>query len=146
MTAKPIIAATAACLALAACSKGEPPAGGEASAGASRQADVAAKSNEIPAAMQGRWGLAAADCASAGAEGLLEIGPMNLRFHESIARLMNVADESKTHIKGSFSWSGEGSDWDGAAALDLRDGGRTLVLTAQGANAAPGPQTFSRCQ
>lgn len=153
MTAKAILAASAACLMLAACSKGEAPAPGpsdSAAAIAAAASEAAAtaepRANEIPAAMQGRWGLVAADCSSTtgDAKGLLEIGPMNLKFFESIARLMNVAEDSKTHIKASFSWSGEGSDWDGDATLDLKDGGKTLVLAEQGAK-APAPQTYVRC-
>lgn len=150
MTARTILALSAACLALASCSKGEEPQAGEstAAAAASQAPGAAAVSNEIPAAMQGRWGMVAADCTSTkgDAKGLIEIGPMNLKFYESIARLMSVAEDTKTHIKATFAWSGEGQDWTNEATLDLKDEGKTLVMTQQGKDAAPAPLTYSRCQ
>lgn len=149
MTTRTILTAAAACLVLAACSKGEAPPAAEVSgdAAASQAADAAVKSNEIPAGMQGRWGLVAADCTSTSgdAKGLLEIGPMNLKFYESIARLTKVAEDTRDHIKATFAYSGEGMDWMRDATLDLKDSGKTLVLEEYGKDAVPGPRNYTRC-
>lgn len=154
MTAKPILAAAAvACLALGGCSKSGEPAP-EASASAAPVVDEASASaaalagpSEIPGAMQGRWGLVPADCTSTAGDnkGMLAIGPMNMKFYESIARLTSVSEDAKTHLKATFAYSGEGMDWTRDVTLDLKDGGKTLSLQESGEDAVPGPRDYKRC-
>ncbi|WP_338466524.1 hypothetical protein RXV95_13335 [Novosphingobium sp. ZN18A2] len=166
MKFSPILAAAAVSLALAGCAKTSEPApeGSDAPAasgmpvpaesamsgvdvGASGGAMQSPVANEIPAAIQGRWGLTQADCTSSAgdAKGLLEIGPMNLKFYESMARLTKVAEDTDGHMKATFAFSGEGKDWSRELSLDAGGKGQSLVLTGMGGDAETGPLTYARC-
>src|SRR5512133_1459593 len=64
----------------------------------------------IPAALQGRWGLAPADCTSnrADAKGLLVLSAGGLRFNESQAVPASDVQADAVSIAGNFAFNGEG--------------------------------------
>lgn len=101
----------------------------------------------IPVALQGRWGLVAADCTSTkgDAKGLLTIGAGDLRFYESQGILAHIRERSATRLVADYKFSGEGEDWDRLMQLTVQDGGRTLVRRDYGEGAAPEPMRYSRC-
>jgi hypothetical protein len=75
----------------------------------------------IPAAIQGRWGLAPSDCTGdvSAAKGLLVITPDKLRFYESTAvPTADVAADGNS-ISGNFAFTGEGQSWSRYEALKL---------------------------
>jgi len=113
--------------------------------GSASPADFSAM--DIPAAIQGRWGMVAADCepARADAKGLLEIDPRRLKFYESVGTLDELEEMEPTRIRGEFSFSGEGMTWDRDVTLDVQDGGKTLIRREYGDDAAPGPFRYSKC-
>lgn len=89
-----------------------PPENGAVTATA-LQATATPSAGTIPAALQGRWGLAPGDCNSTrgDAKGLLVINGGELRFYESRAVPspgVEVRDES---IRGNFEFTGEGQSW-----------------------------------
>lgn len=102
---------------------------------------------DIPNAVLGRWGLVPADCTSTrgDAKGLLVIEPRLLRFFESRGVLRDIAEVSDTRIRASFTFSGEGMEWQRDEVLDVQDGGKTLIRREYGDEAAPGPFKYSRC-
>lgn len=114
----------------------------------SAEPDIASSAAQIPPSVQGRWGLVAADCtASHGdAKGLLTIDATSLRFYESVGKLTRVRERDANRILGDFAFSGEGMTWNRNMALDAQDGGRTLIRRENGADAAPGPFKYTRCQ
>ena len=150
-----LIALVLPALALAACSSGkdEPaPAASESAAplptmepGASTS--VAPVATTIPAALQGRWGMVAADCEAgrSDAKGLLTIDGSSLKFYESIGKLTAVAEADDSSMRGSFAFSGEGQEWTQDASLMLEDGGKSLVRMEHGANASPTPFKYAKC-
>jgi hypothetical protein len=76
---------------------------------------------QIPASLQGRWGLTPGDCGGdpSAAKGLLVIGPGELRFYESRAvPTSDVAADAKS-ISGNFAFTGEGQSWSRYEALKL---------------------------
>src|SRR4051794_41141396 len=88
---------------------GAPPA--KAPAASTEQQPAATVS--IPAALQGRWGLAPNDCTSTrgDAKGLLVIGPDQLTFYESRAVPAAGAHGDSDSISGDFRFTGEGHTW-----------------------------------
>lgn len=145
-------------LALAACDSGTPeseppdtatptaPVPGTAPAPGPDPAPPAA-SGDIPAAIQGRWGMAPADCepGRSDAKGLLVIGPNRLEFYESVGVLGDVAERSASSIRAIYDFTGEGMSWQRDQQLELRDGGDTLVRREYGQDAAPEPLHYDRC-
>lgn len=121
---------------------GGPPANatGGAPAPASAESDNAAPA--IPAVLQGRWGLAPADCTSTrgDAKGLLVIGPSELRFYESRATPSPGAQADSDSISGNFRFTGEGQSWTKFETLQ-RDKGR-LVRTESNPAAS---YTYAKC-
>ena len=101
----------------------------------------------IPAGFHGRYGLVAPDCTTTRGDGkgLLTVRADGLKFYESFARPIRLAERTATHLKARFAYSSEGMEWTRDASLDLRDGGRRLVLEEFGADAVPGPRTYTRC-
>lgn len=102
---------------------------------------------DIPAAIQGRWGMVAADCerGRADAKGLLEISARRLKFYESVGTLDELDEMEPTRIRGEFRFTGEGMTWDRDVILDVQDGGKTLIRREYGDNAAPGPFRYTKC-
>jgi hypothetical protein len=109
-------------------------------------ADTAA-AKDIPQAMQGRWGLVAADCTSTkgDAEGLLEIDANALRFYESRGTLGEVDQRSDDTITAEFAFEGEGQTWSRDMTLSVKDDGKTLIRRESGEGAADGPLEYTRC-
>ncbi len=101
----------------------------------------------IPGALQGRWGLVAADCTSTrgDAKGLIEVTDDTITFYESRATLADVAERSDTRIRAEFAFIGEGMQWTRDIALETRDGGETLVRTEFGEDAMAEPLTYTKC-
>jgi len=102
---------------------------------------------ELPAAMQGRWGLVPADCTSTrgDAKGLLTITADKLQFYESVGTLDTVVDAEPNRIRASFKFEGEGMTWQREASLDVQDNGATLIRREYGEDAAPGPFRYTKC-
>ena len=116
-----------------------PPAGSSATTG---EPTVAAIGASIPAALQGRWGLAPADCTSTrgDAKGLLVISDSELRFYESRAVPspgVQVRDDS---IRGDFHFTGEGQEWTRFERLERN--GANLVRTESNPAAS---YTYAKC-
>ncbi|MBN8842396.1 MAG: hypothetical protein J0H88_04030 [Sphingomonadales bacterium] len=101
----------------------------------------------IPAAVQGRWGLVAADCTSTrgDAKGLLTIEAADLRFYESHGILAHIRERGATRIVADYKFSGEGMEWDRLMQLTVLDGGKTLVRRDYGEGASAEPMRYSRC-
>lgn len=101
----------------------------------------------IPAALQGRWGLVAADCTSTrgDAKGLIEVAGDTITFYESRATLGDIAERSDDSIRAIFSFTGEGMTWTRDMALAAQDGGEALVRTEYGEDAMADPLRYSRC-
>src|SRR5436305_7537544 len=96
----------------------------------------------IPASLQGRWGLAPADCTGALAEakGLLVVNANELRFYESRAVPAAGVQTDNQSISGNFNFSGEGRSWSKFETLELqRD---KLVRTESNPTAS---FTYAKC-
>ncbi|APZ99608.1 hypothetical protein BWQ93_14770 [Sphingopyxis sp. QXT-31] len=117
----------------------KPPAAVEAGIGSGEKA--------IPAAIQGRWALNAADCPKRPGTDLtaLVIDAANLRFHESHGELARVRERSANRIVADYKFSGEGMDWDRLMMLSIADGGKTLVRRDYGEGAAANAMRYTRC-
>lgn len=122
-------------------------AAGAVSAEESPEPDQAPAVSQIPAPLQGRWGLTSADCepGRADAKGLLEIGGNKLEFYESVGRLDRIEEADGSRIRASFDFTGEGMTWERDIALDVQDGGSTLIRREYGEGAAPEPFRYAKC-
>jgi hypothetical protein len=80
-----------------------------------------AAAEPIPAALQGRWGLAPADCIAgrSDAKGLLIVAPGGLRFYESRAVPAADVGSEPNSISGNFDFTGEGRSWTKYEALKV---------------------------
>ena len=107
-----------------------------------------APAGTIPAVMQGRWGLVAADCTSTrgDAKGLLEISDKQLRFYESRGTLRGIVESGASRIVADFDFTGEGENWQRRMSLDIQDEGKTLIRREQGADAMPGALRYRTCE
>jgi hypothetical protein len=96
----------------------------------------------IPAALQGRWGLAPGDCmpGRSDAKGLMVVNAGELRFYES--RAVPAADVAgdDDFISGNFAFTGEGQSWTKYEALKV-DKGR-LIRTETKPTAS---LTYAKC-
>lgn len=83
----------------------------------------------VPASFHGRWGMVANDCVPGRSDnkGLMEVGPMTLRFYESRGTVQRLTSPRPGRIEATLAFVGEGMEWTNTQALILRDGGRTLV-------------------
>ena len=102
---------------------------------------------EIPASIQGRWGLVSADCTSTrgDAKGLLVIAPAKLTFYESVGTLGAVKERTDNRIRASFSFTGEGMEWMREMVLETEKDGKSLVRQEFGHDAMPGSLKYARC-
>lgn len=96
----------------------------------------------IPAALQGRWGLAPGDCTSTrgDAKGLMVVEADRLRFYESVAHVARLNEARPDSISGDFSFQGEGMEWSRYMTLQVRDG--KLIRTESEPMAS---YTYARC-
>lgn len=87
------------------------------------------EASEIPASLQGRWGLGVADCTPgrADAKGLLIIGPQRLEFYESVGILDKIKKREPEQLRALFNFTGEGMSWEREMLLEAKDNGSTLV-------------------
>ena len=101
----------------------------------------------IPTALQGRWGLVAADCEAgrADAKGLLTITADKLEFYESVGELGETDEVADDRIRATFDFTGEGMEWEREMALELQETGSALVRREFGADAAPGSFRYVKC-
>ncbi|MBA3512715.1 hypothetical protein [Sphingomonas sp.] len=98
---------------------GAPPPNGAAAPAATTVNQAPAAS--IPAALQGRWGMAPADCTTkrGDAKGLLIVGANGLRFYESRAVPVSNVEVSDDSIGADFAFAGEGQTWTKFQTLTL---------------------------
>lgn len=124
-----------------------PPAAGSTSQPPPASPPDSEPSTGIPDAMQGRWGLVAADCEAGrpDAKGLLIVTAEGLEFYESIGNLGAVESRGADRMRASFDFTGEGMSWERDMALTLENGGERLALQEFGSDAAPEPLSYSRC-
>lgn len=110
-------------------------------------ADIGVGGKAIPALIQGRWGLVAADCTSTkgDAKGLLTIGTADLRFYESHGLLAHIRERAPDRLVADYKFSGEGMDWDRLMQLRVEDAGKTLVRRDYGEGAGAEPMRYTRC-
>ncbi len=106
---------------------------------------ASAAAADIPAALQGRWGMVPADCTSTrgDAKGLLTIGPTTLTFYESVGTLARTTARGESMIRGAFAFSGEGMEWTRDVELRVADG--RLTRTERGGDEPGGPFVYARC-
>lgn len=114
---------------------------------AATEPGVGSGDKAIPAAIQGRWALNAADCPKKPGTDLtaLVIDAATLRFHESHGELARVRERSANRIAADYKFSGEGMDWDRLMVLTVTDGGKTLVRRDHGEGAAATAMRYTRC-
>lgn len=81
----------------------------------------------IPAALHGRWGLTAADCASErdDARGLVTIAADRINFSNSIAVPETIRSSTPTRVEADFAFTGQGRSWSGPMIWSVE--GRQLV-------------------
>jgi predicted small lipoprotein YifL len=98
-----------------------PSAGGEAHGSTRTAAAMPAAAGRIPAAFQGRWGLAPADCTTTrgDAKGLMIVTADELRFYESRAVPTSGVAADQDSIRGDFTFAGEGQNWTRFEALKM---------------------------
>ena len=99
-------------------------------------------SSKLPAALQGRWGMAPGDCTSTrgDAKGLLVIGPGELRFYESRAVPTGDVQSSDGSASGTFNFTGEGQSW--AKYVSLKVQRNWLIRTESNPTAS---FTYAKC-
>jgi hypothetical protein len=117
-------------------------------AGNDAEATAAADEGAIPSLLQGRWGLVPDDCTSTrgDAKGLLTVGPEELRFYESRARIGVVTERSARRIASQFAFTGEGMEWERRMTLEASADGATLTRSESGEGASPEPLRYARCR
>lgn len=100
----------------------------------------------MPAAMQGRWGMAPDDCdpARSDAKGLLQVGADSLRFYESRATLRSAAMIGPDAVRATFAYTGEGMEWTAEDTFRLINNGEVLVRRSTGAEPTE-PFEYRRC-
>ena len=87
--------------------------------------------NSFPPAMQGRWGLVAADCdvSRGDTKGLLTIGPDTLKFYESTGTITAIEAPSRYKVRAKLDFEGEGQKWQKVTTLELVMADTHLVRT-----------------
>ncbi|WP_300974132.1 hypothetical protein [Sphingomonas sp. LHG3406-1] len=104
-----------------------------------------ARLNGIPAEMQGRWGLVAADCnGGAAAKGLLTIEERRLVFYESRGMLADIAERQPVDgFVATYAFTGEGQNWE--RTITFERSGDKLRRMEEGSEEGPVDLTYSRC-
>jgi hypothetical protein len=92
---------------------------------------AAAEALTIPSPFQGVYDGNLAACAEP-SDARLEIGPGELRFHESIGTVRKVAIVSPNRVSVTADYQGEGERWRSVRELSLSGGGATLVVSGDG--------------
>lgn len=94
----------------------------------------------IPLALQGRWGMGAADCDPKRSDnkGLIRIDAESLRFYESRAMLVSPQVVEQDKLVGRFRFTGEGQTWEKVQTLTVK--GDTLTRSEE-----EGSFTYKRC-
>lgn len=97
---------------------------------------------KIPIGLQGRWGLAPADCTSTrgDAKGLLVVTADQLRFYESRAMPSSDVNADSGSVSGHFNFSGEGQSWSKFEALKRTGDKLTRTETSPAAS-----YTYAKC-
>lgn len=80
----------------------------------------------MPARYVGPWAANERDCADPAAESRLQIGPRELRFHESHGAVLRV-EQTGAHLTVALRITGEGEARDARYVLTLSPEGNTLV-------------------
>ena len=107
----------------------------------------ATATNQIPVALQGRWGLVPGDCTTTRGDdkGLLTIGASDLRHYESVGKLRSVSSATTNSINGTFDYTGEGMNWTREVTLTAQNDGKSLDFRDKGSDGPPGNRTYTRC-
>jgi hypothetical protein len=113
---------------LAACGSPEPAGNEAAPAASARPAERAAA---VPAAFQGIYDESREACRRP-SEYRLTVSAHDLRFHESIGAVREVAVEGPDAIRVDADYQGEGESWRATHRLRLDDGGATLTIVGNG--------------
>lgn len=102
---------------------------------------------EIPLALRGRWGLVPGDCTSTrgDAKGLLAIAATDLRFYESVGKIVTATSVDPDRLRGTFAFTGEGMEWTRDISLQTSADGKTLEYFDMGTDAPPSHSTYARC-
>lgn len=102
---------------------------------------------EIPLALRGRWGLVPGDCTSTrgDAKGLLTIAATDLRFYESVGKIVTATSVDPARLRGTFAFTGEGMEWTRDISLRASADGKTLDYFDMGADSPPSNRTYARC-
>ena len=92
--------------------------------------------SQIPAGLQGRWGLTPGDCMTgrSDAKGLLTITADDLHFYESRAVPAAGIASDDDSISGDFAFTGEGQSWTRYEALKVEKGRLTRTETKPSAS------------
>ncbi|MFA9200554.1 MAG: hypothetical protein ACEQR8_05110 [Cypionkella sp.] len=101
----------------------------------------------IPPALQGNWGLVAADCTSqrGDAKGLLRISATTLTFYESFGRLGTIKDRGDTSLRADYAFTGEGMEWTRDITLTVSADGKSLTRLDRGGEEVGGPFIYTKC-
>jgi hypothetical protein len=120
----------------------EPPASNERTPTAVTPNPAPPSPGQVPLALQGRWGLAPADCTSTrgDAKGLLVITGTELRFYESRAVPSPGVEVRGDSVRGNFHFTGEGQSWTRFERLERN--GANLVRTESNPAAS---YTYAKC-
>jgi len=83
----------------------------------------------FPQAFQGRWGLGVNDCDPArdDSKGLMVVSADAVGFYESRGVPSRIEATTPTRLVAEIAFTGEGQQWTKRTAMQLQDGGRTLV-------------------
>jgi hypothetical protein len=119
-----------------------PSAAGEPHVDTQPARPLPAPSSAIPAALQGRWGLAPGDCMPGrnDAKGLLTVAASGLQFYESRAVPAADVTTEPNSASGNFAFTGEGQSWTKYEALKVEKGRLTRTETKPSASF-----TYAKC-
>jgi hypothetical protein len=119
-----------------------PPPAAAAAAPSPTGAPPHATAGQIPAILQGRWGLTPADCVSTRGDtkGLLVVGPGQLTFYESRAVPSPGVETDNGSVSGNFNFTGEGQAWTRYESLKRQGDKLTRTETNPAAS-----YTYAKC-